>query len=221
MPKTRCALLDRHRCTALHGVPTMFVAQLEHPASLLTIYPSLRTGIMAGAPCPVEVMRRVISQMHMREVTIAYGMTETSPMSFQSAIDDPLERRVSTVGRVQPHLEVKIVDAQGRIVPVGQSGELCTRGYSVMLGYWEDEEAHARVDRRRRLDAQRRPRHDRRRRLLQHRRAREGHADPRRRERVPARDRGVPVSSSRRFKRHRCSACPMRSTARKCARGSC
>jgi len=118
----------------------MFVAQLEHPAFATYDLSALRTGIMAGAPCPVEVMRRVISQMHMREVTIAYGMTETSPVSFQSAIDDPLERRVSTVGRVQPHLEVKLVDAQGRTVPVGKSGELCTRGYSVMLGYWEDEE---------------------------------------------------------------------------------
>jgi len=115
--------LDRYRCTALHGVPTMFVAQLEHPAFATYDLSALRTGIMAGAPCPVEVMRRVISQMHMREVTIAYGMTETSPVSFQSAIDDPLERRVSTVGRVQPHLEVKLVDAQGRTVPVGKSGD--------------------------------------------------------------------------------------------------
>ena len=94
---------------------------------------------MAGAPCPIETMRKVIAKMHMREVTIAYGMTETAPISFQSGLDDPLERRVSTVGRVQPHLEVKIVDAAGRIVPVGQPGELCTRGYSVMRGYWEDE----------------------------------------------------------------------------------
>ena len=100
---------------------------------------SLRTGIMAGSPCPIEVMRRVVEKMHMRQVTIAYGMTETSPVSFQSAVDDPLERRVSTVGRVQPHLEVKIVDADGRIVPRGHTGELLTRGYSVMLGYWDDE----------------------------------------------------------------------------------
>ena len=100
---------------------------------------SLRTGIMAGAPCPIETMRKVIAQMHMRQVTIAYGMTETSPISFQSSLDDPLERRVSTVGRVQPHLEVKIVDAAGRIVPVGEPGELCTRGYAVMRGYWEDD----------------------------------------------------------------------------------
>jgi fatty-acyl-CoA synthase len=132
--------VHQHRCTALHGVPTMFVAQLEDPGFAGYDLSSLRTGIMAGAPCPVEVMRRVISQMHMSEVTIGYGMTETSPISFQSAVDDPFDQRVSTVGRVQPHLEVKIIDAQGRIVPVGQSGELCTRGYAVMLGYWEDAE---------------------------------------------------------------------------------
>jgi fatty-acyl-CoA synthase len=100
---------------------------------------------MAGAPCPIEVMRRVVERMNMREVTIAYGMTETSPVSFQSATDDPLERRVSTVGRIHPHLEVKIVDTEGRVVPCGQSGELCTRGYSVMLGYWGDAEKSAEV----------------------------------------------------------------------------
>jgi fatty-acyl-CoA synthase len=116
----------------------MFIAMLEHPALRELDVSGLRTGIMAGAPCPVEVMRRVVSELHMREVTIAYGMTETSPVSFQSSVDDPLERRVTTVGRVQPHVEVKIVDEQGRIVPVGQRGELCTRGYLVMRGYWED-----------------------------------------------------------------------------------
>eukprot|EP01041_Mallomonas_annulata_P022480 gene22480-biopygen15524 len=100
----------------------------------------LRTGVMAGSPCPVEVMRQVIDRMHMPEVTIAYGMTETSPISFQSSCDDSLEARVSTVGRIQPHVEVKIVDEAGRIVPRGQPGELCTRGYSVMLGYWDDAE---------------------------------------------------------------------------------
>ncbi len=129
-----------HRCTALHGVPTMFIAQLEHPRFSSYDVSSLRTGIMAGAPCPVEVMRRVISEMHMTEVTIGYGMTETSPISFQSSTDEPLERRVSTVGRVQPHVEVKIVDSHGRIVAVGCSGELCTRGYLVMHGYWDDPE---------------------------------------------------------------------------------
>ena len=131
--------VSEERCTALHGVPTMFIAQLDHPRFGEFDFTSLRTGIMAGSPCPIEVMKRVNAQMHMTEVQIAYGMTETSPVSFQSAADDPLERRVSTVGRIQPHLEVKIVDADGRIVPVGEKGELCTRGYSVMLGYWNDD----------------------------------------------------------------------------------
>ena len=131
------------RCTHLHGVPTMFIAQLDHPRFAEFDLSSLRGGIMAGSPCPIEVMRRVNRAMHMTEVTIAYGMTETSPVSFQSSTDDTLERRVATVGRVQPHLEVKIVDEQGRTVPVGEKGELCTRGYSVMLGYWGDAERTA------------------------------------------------------------------------------
>ena len=100
---------------------------------------SLRTGIMAGAPCPIETMKRVLTEMHMPEVTIAYGMTETAPVSFQTAMDDSLERRVATVGRVQPHLEVKVVNEEGHIVPVGQAGELCTKGYSVMRGYWGED----------------------------------------------------------------------------------
>ncbi|HHW62370.1 MAG TPA: AMP-binding protein [Rhodocyclaceae bacterium] len=129
----------QEKCTALYGVPTMFIAALDHPRFAEFDLASLRTGIMAGSPCPIEVMKRVIGKMNMAEVTIAYGMTETSPVSFQSGTDDPLDCRVSTVGRVQPHLEVKIVDNEGRIVPRGQSGELCTRGYSVMLGYWDDE----------------------------------------------------------------------------------
>ncbi|MDO9285140.1 MAG: AMP-binding protein, partial [Aquabacterium sp.] len=127
------------RCTALYGVPTMFIAELDHPRFAEFDLSSLRTGIMAGSPCPIEVMKRVQAQMNMTEVTIAYGMTETSPVSTQSAVDDPLDRRVSTVGRVQPHLEVQIVDADGRPVPCGSTGELCTRGYSVMKGYWDDE----------------------------------------------------------------------------------
>ena len=127
------------RCDALHGVPTMFIALLNHPEFSRFDLSGLRRGVMGGAPCPIEVMREVVDRMHMREVTIAYGMTETSPISFQSGRDDPLELRVSTVGRVQPHLEVKIVDADGRSVPRGAMGELCTRGYSVMLGYWQDE----------------------------------------------------------------------------------
>jgi fatty-acyl-CoA synthase len=131
--------LGRHRCTALHGVPTMFAAMLDDPAFAQHDLSTLRTGIMAGAPCPIETMRKVVARMHMHQVTIGYGMTETSPISFQSGTGDPLERRVSTVGRVQPHLEVKIIDAEGRIVPVGVQGELCTRGYSVMRGYWKDE----------------------------------------------------------------------------------
>jgi fatty-acyl-CoA synthase len=127
------------RCTGLHGVPTMFIAELEHPRFAEFDLSTLRTGIMAGSPCPVEVMRKVVGQMHLAEVTIAYGMTETSPVSFQTVPDDPLERRVDSVGRVQPHLEVKLVDEHGATVPRGAAGELCTRGYSVMRGYWNDE----------------------------------------------------------------------------------
>ena len=131
------------KCTALYGVPTMFIAELGQSDFAKYDLSSLRTGIMAGSPCPIEVMRHVIDKMHMREVTIAYGMTETSPVSFQSSRDDSVERRVSTVGRVLPHVEVKIVDADGNIVPRGVPGELCTRGPSVMLGYWDDEERTA------------------------------------------------------------------------------
>jgi fatty-acyl-CoA synthase len=131
-------------CTSLYGVPTMFIAQLEHPSFGQYRLDSLRTGIMAGAPCPIEIMRQVLDRMHMPEVTICYGMTETSPVSFQSAVDDDLETRVSTIGRVQPHLECKIVDpATGDVVPRGEPGELCTRGYAVMLGYWNDPAATA------------------------------------------------------------------------------
>jgi len=127
-------------CTALHGVPTMFIAILDHPSFSQFDFSSLRTGIMAGAPCPVEVMKRVTQAMHMDQITIAYGMTETSPVSFQSSVADSLERRVSTVGRVHPHIEVKVVDTAGQIVPTGTPGELLTRGYSVMRGYWNDPE---------------------------------------------------------------------------------
>ncbi len=144
-PLATLETVQAEKCTALYGVPTMFIVELDHPDFARFDLGTLRTGIMAGAPCPIEVMRKVIDRMNMREVTIAYGMTETSPVSFQSAVNDPLERRVSTVGRIQPHLEVKIVDAEGRIVPRGQSGELCTRGYSVMLGYWGDKEKSADV----------------------------------------------------------------------------
>lgn len=139
-PKSVLETVQAERCTGLHGVPTMFIALLDHPDFADYDLSTLRTGIMAGSPCPAEVMSRVISRMHMSEITIAYGMTETSPVSFQSSTDDPVELRVSTIGRVHPHLEVKIVDADGRIVPRSVKGELLTRGYSVMLGYWGDEE---------------------------------------------------------------------------------
>ena len=136
--------VEAERCTSLYGVPTMFIAQLEHPSLPSRRLESLRTGIMAGAPCPIEVMRQVIDRMHVREITICYGMTETSPVSFQSAVDDPIELRVSTVGRVHPHTECKIVDpATGATVPFGTPGELCVRGYSVMIGYWNDAAATA------------------------------------------------------------------------------
>lgn len=142
-PLTTLETLSRHGCTGLYGVPTMFVGMLEHPRFAEFDLSSLRTGIMAGAPCPIEVMRQVQSKMHMSEVTIAYGMTETSPVSFQSAVNDPIEMRVSSVGRVQPHVEVKIVDDTGAVVPVGIQGELLTRGYSVMQGYWDEPEKTA------------------------------------------------------------------------------
>ena len=133
-----------HHCTSIYGVPTMFIAQLEHPAFGSACVDSLRTGIMAGAPCPIEVMKQVMERMHVPEITICYGMTETSPVSFQSAVDDAIDVRVSTVGAVHPHLECKIIDpATGEIVPRGTAGELCTRGYSVMLGYWDNPDATA------------------------------------------------------------------------------
>ncbi|HSN92262.1 MAG TPA: AMP-binding protein [Anaeromyxobacteraceae bacterium] len=141
-PGAVLAAVERERCTSIYGVPTMFIAELDHPGFARADLASLRTGIMAGSPCPVEVMKRVQKDMHVPEVTICYGMTETSPVSTQSRTDDPLEKRVSTVGQVHPHVEIKIVDpTTGRIVPRGTPGELCTRGYSVMLGYWND--AHA------------------------------------------------------------------------------
>jgi fatty-acyl-CoA synthase len=130
--------ISEEGCSALYGVPTMFIAVLDHPDFEKYDLSSLRTGIMAGSPCPTKVMKRVVEKMHMREVTIAYGMTETSPVSFQSSVDDPLERRVSTVGRVQPHCEVKIVDGLRATVARGHAGEICTRGYSVMHSYWND-----------------------------------------------------------------------------------
>jgi fatty-acyl-CoA synthase len=142
-PLASLEAVEAERCTALYGVPTMFIAELGHPEFKRFDLSSLRTGIMAGSPCPIEVMKRCVSEMNMSEVTIAYGMTETSPVSTQTSYDDPLERRVGTVGRIHPHVEIKIVDTDGRIVPPGTPGELCTRGYSVMLGYWDDAERTA------------------------------------------------------------------------------
>jgi fatty-acyl-CoA synthase len=132
--------IEQEKCTAAYGVPTMFIAILEHEQFADFDLSSLRTGIMAGSPCPREIMQRVIDRMHMSEITICYGMTETSPVSVQSYIDDSIDKRVSTVGHVHPHLEVKIVDLEGEIVPQGTLGELCVRGYSVMAGYWDEPE---------------------------------------------------------------------------------
>ncbi|MGQ7932564.1 AMP-binding protein [Paraburkholderia sediminicola] len=139
-PGAMLAAVADERCTALHGVPTMFIAALEHPQFASFELGCLRTGIMAGSPCPIETMKQVVARMHLQEITIAYGMTETSPISFQSATTDPLDKRTTTVGRIQPHLEVKLVDESGNIVPIGATGELCTKGYSVMQGYWADDE---------------------------------------------------------------------------------
>ena len=139
-PEACLAMATEEKATAMHGVPTMFIAELQHPNFDQYDLSSLRTGLMAGSPCPVEVMKQVNSKMNMREVEIAYGMTETSPVSFQTRTDAPLDKRVSTVGQILPHTEVKIIDQEGRVVPIGETGELCTRGYCVMLGYWNDEE---------------------------------------------------------------------------------
>ncbi len=143
-PRATLAAVAAERCTSLYGVPTMFIAELNHPDFASFDLTSLRTGIMAGSPCPVEVMKQVIDKMGMREVSICYGMTETSPVSTQTRKDDSLQRRVATVGRVGPHVEVKVIDsASGRTIPRGEAGELCTRGYSVMLGYWAQPEKTA------------------------------------------------------------------------------
>jgi fatty-acyl-CoA synthase len=143
-PVATLATVDAERCTSLYGVPTMFIAMLDHPSFSTHDLSSLRTGIMAGSPCPVEVMKRVIAEMNMSEVSICYGMTETSPVSTQTRSDDSIDRRVSTVGRVMPHVEIKVIDPDsGRATPRGEPGELCTRGYSVMLGYWDEPDKTA------------------------------------------------------------------------------
>ncbi len=143
-PALTLAAVQAEKCTSLYGVPTMFIAELALPDFAAYDLSSLRTGIMAGSPCPVEVMKRVVSEMHMEEVTICYGMTETSPVSTQTRADDDMERRVSTVGRVHPHVEIKVIDPEtGLVLPRGSHGELCTRGYPVMLGYWNEPEKTA------------------------------------------------------------------------------
>ena len=139
-PLATLETIGAERCTAVYGVPTMFIAEMDHPDFANFDLTSLRTGMMAGSPCPIEVMKRACTSMHLTEIVIGYGMTETSPASFASATDDPIERRVSTVGRIMPHVEAKVIDAEGRIVPRGTTGQLLTRGYLVMLGYWNDEE---------------------------------------------------------------------------------
>lgn len=140
-PTVTLKTIQEEKCTAVYGVPTMFIAMLAADDFNSYDFSSLRTGIMAGSPCPIEVMRRVLAEMEMPEVTICYGMTETSPVSFQSKVDDPIELRVSTVGAIHPHLEAKVIDDTGKVLPCGEIGELCTRGYSVMHGYWGDGEA--------------------------------------------------------------------------------
>ena len=143
-PAATLAAIENERCTSIYGVPTMFIAQLNHADFAGTDFSSLRTGVMAGSPCPVEVMKQVREQMNVREITICYGMTETSPVSTQTRVDDPVDKRVGSVGRIHPHVEIKVIDPEsGRIVPRGTSGELCTRGYVVMLGYWNQPEATA------------------------------------------------------------------------------
>jgi fatty-acyl-CoA synthase len=142
-PLATLKTVSEERCTSLYGVPTMFIAELDHPEFRKFDLTSLRTGMMAGSPCPVEVMRRCVKDMNLSELTIGYGMTETSPVSTQTLIGDSLEKQTGTVGRVHPHVEIKIIDSAGRIVPRGTAGEFCTRGYSVMLGYWDDAERTA------------------------------------------------------------------------------
>jgi fatty-acyl-CoA synthase len=139
-PLSTLQAVESERCTALHGVPTMFVTELSHPDFEKFDLSTLRTGVMAGAPCPVDVMKRVISDMNMKHILIGYGQTEVSPINHLTLPDDPIEKRVETVGRAVPWIEIKLIDVDGRVVPIGEKGEVCTRGYSVMLGYWNDEE---------------------------------------------------------------------------------
>ena len=183
-PEATLAAVQAERCTSLYGVPTMFIAELEHPRFGDFDLTSLRTGIMAGSPCPVEVMKKVQADMHMDQVTICYGMTETSPVSFQTDTDDPVDKRVATVGKVHPHVEVKVVDPDsGRVVPRGTRGAVHPRlcGHARLLG---QPRGHQRGHRPGPVDAHRRPGDPGRRRLRQHRRPHQGHGHPRRRERL-------------------------------------
>ncbi len=210
-PLATLEALAEEQCTAVYGVPTMFIAMLEHPRFAEFDTSSLRTGIMAGAPCPVEVMKRVVDEMHAHEICIGYGMTETAPVSFVTRREDDIERRVSTVGTVLPNVEGKVVDpASGHTVPVGTPGEVCTRGYLVMRGYWDNPEAtDEAIDEAGWMhtgdlgvmDAAGLP---------QHRRPHQGHGHPRRREPLPARDRGAALPASRRCERasDRRARCP-------------
>ena len=189
--------IEKERCTAVHGVPTMFIAELEHPEFTRFDLTSLRTGIMAGSNCPIEVMKKVISQMHASEITIAYGQTESSPVITQTRTDDPIELRVATVGRALPDVEVKIVDIEtGATLPPGKQGELCTRGYHVMKGYYKMPEETAKAIDCGQLAPYRRPGRDGRKRLLQDHRPDQEHDHPRRREHLSPRDRGVPLHPS-------------------------
>ena len=186
-PAATLAAIERERCTSIYGVPTMFIAQLNHDDFARTDFSSLRTGVMAGSPCPIEVMKQVRERMNVGGITICYGMTETSPVSTQTRVDDPVEKRVGSVGRIHPHVEIKVVDPEsGRIVPRGTSGELCTRGYLVMLGYWNEPEATAAAIDDARWMHSGDSRDDGRRRVPENRRPHQGPDHPRRRERLPA-----------------------------------
>ena len=215
------AAVQVERCTGLYGVPTMFIAMLGHPDFANIDLTSLRTGIMAGSVCPVEVMKRCVAEMNMTQVAIVYGMTETSPASCQTRIGDDLERRTASIGRAHPHVEIKIVDPDtGDVVERGRPGEFCARGYSVMLGYWRDEAKTREVIDADGMDAQRRSRGDARRRLLQHRGAPQRRGYPRRGEHLSTRDRRIPHHPSR-YRRRRGGRCAGRpSTAKRSVRGS-
>ena len=195
-PLATMEAIHHERATSIYGVPTMFIAQLQHPEFSRFDFSSLRTGVMAGAPCPIEVMKRVVEDMHCPQMTIVYGQTESSPVITMAYVDDPLELRVATVGTACPATEIRIAGPDGATLPIGEQGELCARGYAVMKGYDQDPEATARAVDRGRLATHRRPGHYASRRLFPHHRPAEGHDHPRRRKHLSARSRGVPVHAS-------------------------